>query len=320
MHRGLRWSYIKSGDRVPVEQWCVRVARAQGEERRQQMLRDGLIDTSLKIRTEGDDILFPVLGPVEGAARCLFEKGAVQQALPRHELVGGIAILQERDIEGARTLLASRPNLHTVLYPTGGVSGEYRTRPFEVLAGADTTRTKVTEFGRTFLVDFSAAYFSARLSTERQRLLALVRPGERVLDMFAGVGPFAIILAAKARFVMACDLNPGAVLLLRENTRLNRSPNVLPVLADAGRLRELDAGPFDRVVMNLPLAAPSFLKEAFALTRPGGSIHLYALESREGEFLSAVRAFGPADVQERFVRSYSPSHWHAVYDIVAGDG
>ena len=315
----MRWSYIKSGDRVEVGQWCVRVPREQGEERRRSLLAAGDLDTSLKIRREGNEILLPVLGPVAGATRSLFEKGAEQQELPRHELVGGIAIMQERDGKGAHILLASRPNLHTVLFPTSEVSGEYRTRSFKVLAGEDTTRTRVTEYGHTFVVDLAAAYFSARLATERQRLPGLMQDGERVLDMFAGVGPFAITLAPKARLVMACDLNPGAILLMRENIRINRSRTVLPVLADAGRLPDLAVGTFDRIVMNLPLAAPSFLPIAFSLIRPGGTIHLYALVSEEGEFLPAIEACGPAGVQERFVRSYSPAQWHAVYDIVPGE-
>lgn len=277
------------------------------------------MDISLKIRRDGEEILIPVLGPVAGAVRAVFDEGPARQELARHELVGGIAILQGRDPEAAKTILASRPNLHTVLFPTSEVQGEYRTRSFEVLAGEDTTRTRVTEYGHTFIVDLEAAYFSARLSTERQRLRALVRPGERILDMFAGVGPFAISLAPVAGKVVACDLNPGAVLLMRENIILNHTGNVLPVLADAGHLKGMELGHFDRIVMNLPLAASRFLLEAFCLVRPGGTIHLYALQSQEGEFLPAIQACGPARVMERFVRSYSPLHWHAVYDIVVED-
>ena len=48
--------------------------------------------------------------------------------LPRHELVGGIAIMQERDVAGAQKILASRPSLHTIVYAKGEVSGESRNR------------------------------------------------------------------------------------------------------------------------------------------------------------------------------------------------
>ena len=139
--------------------------------------------------------------------------------LPRHELVGGIAILQEEDSAGAEKILASRPSLHTVVYAKGEVSGEYRTRDLVILAGKPTTRTQVTEHGCRFTVDLAGAYFSARLSTERQRILDQVQEGEVIFDMFAGVGPFAITLAGKAALVVAADLNPQAIELMLEKSR-----------------------------------------------------------------------------------------------------
>jgi len=173
----------------------------------------------------------------------------------------------------------------------------------------------VTEYGLSFDVDLALAYFSARLSTERQRVLGMMEEGERVLDMFAGVGPFAFTLARRAGLVVAADLNPAAVHLLIHNIELNRAKNVIPVLADAGHLPGIGFAPFDRVVMNLPLAAPQFLPAAAALCRDGGTIHLYALQEHEGECLPLIRAVTQGEVAERLVRTYSPGKWHAVYDI-----
>jgi len=165
-------------------------------------------------------------------------------------------------------------------------------------------------------VDLALAYFSARLATERQRILDAMEEGERVLDMFAGVGPFAITLAGKAGVVFAADLNPAAVHLLVHNGALNRRENIIPMLADAGALARIGLAPFDRVIMNLPLAAPQFLEAAAGLCRDGGTIHLYALQEEEGECLPRIRAVTAGSVTERMVRTYSPGKWHAVYDIV----
>jgi len=305
---------------VGEEQWCLAVPRREAEQRRRRLLEEGLLDRRFRPRPEGDAVLFPVTEKVPGAVRCEFEAVPEQVDLPRHELVGGIAIMQENDPEGAEHLLASRPSLHTVLFPTTAVEGEYRTRRFSVLAGTPTTRTRVTEYGHSFDVDLALAYFSARLSTERQRILGLVADGERVLDMFAGVGPFAITLARKAALVVAADLNPAAVHLLIENIALNRTGNVIPMLADAGHLPRFGFPPFDRIVMNLPMAAPDFLPAAVALCRDGGTIHLYALEERESECLSRIRAVTDGEVVERQVRTYSPGKWHAVYDITVEKG
>ncbi len=302
------------------EQWCLAVPKREAEQTRRRLLEEGLLDRNFRPRPEGDTVLFPLTEEVAGATRCEFEALPERAELPRHELVGGIAIMQEDDPEGAERLLSSRPSLQTVLFPETAVEGEYRTRRFAVLAGVPSTRTRVTEYGLSFDVDLSLAYFSARLATERQRVLGVMEEGERVLDMFAGVGPFAITLARRAGLVIAADLNPAAVHLLVHNIALNRATNVVPMLADAAHLPRLGFAPFDRVVMNLPLAAPQFIPAAAALCREGGTLHLYALEGQEGEFLPLIRAVTQGEVAERHVRTYSPGKWHAVYDIVVEKG
>lgn len=295
--------------------WGLRVPARRGEEVRQALIREGALDPSLKVLREGSDLILPLSEEREGAAWFEFEAHPGREPLPRHELVGGIAIMQEEDPAGAKALLQSRPSLHTVVFAEGEVHGEYRTREFSILSGESTTRTLVTEHGHTFAVDLSGAYFSARLSTERQRILSRVREGEIVLDMFAGVGPFAITLAGRASLVVAADLNPKAVALMIENLHRNRMETVLPLLADARHLARVLPWRFDRVVMNLPLAGTEFLPEAFRLVRSGGEIHFYSLVSAEGEHTARIRELGGTVTAERVVRSYSPAQWHAVYDI-----
>lgn len=300
---------------VTVEQWGIRVPAREGETTRRALIDEGALDLTLKVRRDGDVLILPLHDWREGAEQCRFEQSPGRVVLPRHELVGGIAIMQERDEAGAQKILASRPSLHTIVYAIGEVSGEYRTREFEVLAGSPATRTEVIEYGHRFHVDLAAAYFSARLSSERQRILQQTGRNEAVLDMFAGVGPFAITLAARASFVVAADLNPQAVELMLENISQNRTPNVLPVLADARRLAGIFPWQFDRIVMNLPLSGTEFLPDAFRLCRVGGMIHFYSLVAAEGEHGECISGLGGEVVAERVVRSYSPGQWHAVYDV-----
>jgi tRNA (guanine37-N1)-methyltransferase len=300
---------------MTVEQWGVRVPARQGEEKRQTLIRECALDSSLRLLRDGEMLILPVLSKCEGAERFGFEPLPGRETLPRHELVGGIAILQECDVSGASRILASRPSLHTVVYAKGEVSGEYRTRELVILAGKPTTRTQVTEHGNLFTVDLAGAYFSARLSTERQRILAQVHDDEMILDMFAGVGPFAVTLAVKAALVVAADLNPQAIELMMENITQNRTKNVLPVLADARRLSSIMPWKFDRIVMNLPLAGTEFLPEAFRLCKSGGMIHFYSLVSSEAERSAVIEDLGGTVLSEREVRSYSPGRWHSVYDV-----
>ena len=305
--------------RMTVSQWGIRVPARQGEEMRQALICEGALDASFKLIRDGDSLILPVLEQREGAEWCEFEAHPGREPMPRHELVGGIAIMQEDDPDGAQKLLASRPSLHTVVFAEGEVHGEYRTRELRVLAGRPTTRTQVTEHGFTFSVDLAGAYFSARLSTERQRILAQVHTGETILDMFAGVGPFAITLAGSASLVVASDLNPKAIELMLENIAQNRVKNMLPMLADARHLDWIIPWQFDRIVMNLPMSGTEFLPEAFRLCRPGRTIHFYSLVSAEGEHAARISELGGMVLSERVVRSYSPGQWHAVYDVRVGE-
>jgi tRNA (guanine37-N1)-methyltransferase len=298
------------------EQWAIRVPRCRGEEMRRQLILEGILDREKRPRVEGESLLLPVMTGIEGAERAFFEKRDPLPDLPRHELVGGIAIMLERDPAAAEQLLSLRPSLHSVLFPVSDVEGEFRTRRFEVLAGKPVTKTLCLEYGHRFEVDLSEAYFSARLATERQRIAGLQEEGGQVLDMFAGVGPFAITLAEKAGRVLASDINPGAVRLMVRNIRLNHADNIIPVLADAARIPSLVSWTFDRVIMNHPTGALPFLPQAFSLCAPGGMIHCYVLQSTEGEAMQEILKYPVAGVTERYVRSYSPGKWHAVYDIL----
>lgn len=89
--------------RVDEEQWCLAVPKREAEQTRRRLLEEGLLDRRLKPRPEGDAVLLPVTEEVAGAVRCGFEPVPEQVVLPRHELVGGIAIMQDDDPEAARS-------------------------------------------------------------------------------------------------------------------------------------------------------------------------------------------------------------------------
>ncbi|MDO5845021.1 MAG: class I SAM-dependent methyltransferase family protein [Methanocorpusculum sp.] len=303
-----------------VEQWCVKVPLSEGESKRRELISSGLADRNFRPRAENGFLLIPVLSEIDGAVREIFKETQAREELARHEQVGGIVILQDDDVEGAKKILAARPSVHTALFATSPVEGEFRTKTFKVLAGVDTTETIYTEYGKRMIVDMTAAYFSARLSNERQRLLSLMREGENILDMFCGVGPFPVMLGAKAGFVVANDINPSAVYLLQKNLGLNRLKNVVPMVGDAKNLPyELGDLKFDRIIMNLPFDAYEFLEAASKLAKPNAIIHLYSLVEKDGEHMEDIRrAFPDAVITEKFIRSYSPTSWHAVYDIETG--
>ena len=231
-----------------------------------------------------------------------------------YDRVGDILLLRlpmelaEYEAPLAQALLESHKGVRTVAVDER-VEGPYRVRKLRVIGGELDLRTEHREFGLRFTVDLGQAYFSPRLASERDRVVRAARAaqakgtlrashtagaspaspasssnkGERVVDMFAGVGPFAIGLArrAGAEKIIACDLNPEAVADLATNIRLNRVETVVePRLGDVAKtLTERDWA--DRVVLNHPTAALDYLELAVAAARKrAATLHLYVMADK----------------------------------------
>ncbi|MFB6077449.1 MAG: class I SAM-dependent methyltransferase family protein [Halarchaeum sp.] len=143
-------------------------------------------------------------------------------------------------------LLDVHGNADTVL-ARGGITGETRTPDVEVVAGAGDTETVHVEHGTRYALDLAEVMFAPGNQAERVRMGEIVGADERVLDMFAGVGYFALPMARAGADVVAVEKNPVAFRYLAENAQLNDvAANVECVLGDC---REHDGTGFDRVVM-----------------------------------------------------------------------
>lgn len=129
---------------------------------------------------------------------------------------------------------------------------------------------QVKENGVNYEFDFSRVYWNPRLSTEHQRVVQLIKPGETVFDVFAGVGPFAVPAARSGAKVLANDLNPESYRWLQHNCKLNKVEKKVrsfnldgrafiqgPVKQELPALLKGTSGV--HVVMNLPALALEFL-------------------------------------------------------------
>jgi tRNA (guanine37-N1)-methyltransferase len=257
-------------------------------------------------------------------------------SLPRAlDIIGDIAIIEippelkthERFVGEA--ILATHKNVRTVLAKVGAVSGTYRLREFEIIAGESKTATVHKEYGCQYNVDVAKAYFSPRLSHEHNRVASLVQKDETVVDLFAGVGPFSVLIAKKNADtkVYAVDINPEAIEFLKRNIRLNRVENrVIPILGDARQvIEERLLGVADRVIMNLPEKAMEFIDAACRAVKPsGGVVHYYAfvrlpdsLENAQRRFSEAVEKAGRkvgAFLSAKTIRATAPYEWQVVLD------
>jgi tRNA (guanine37-N1)-methyltransferase len=202
------------------------------------------------------------------------------------DIVGDVAVIEispelssYREIIG-QAILKTHKNIKCVHAKAGAISGVYRIRDLSYVAGENRTQTIYNEYNCQYHVDMAKAYFSPRLSQEHHRVASLVGAGEVVVDLFAGVGPFAVPigkLCPEAK-VHAIDINPDAVDLLKVNIHNNKVVNqVYPLLGDARKLvNDRLQGVADRVIMNLPESAINFVDVACQTLKPvGGMIHFY---------------------------------------------
>lgn len=202
--------------------------------------------------------------------------------LPRsYDLIGDIAILDlpeelinKKNLIGGK-LIETFKNINVVANKKSDVGKQYRTKEVEILAGDARTKTVHKEYGCRYMLDIRTAYFSPRLGTERMRVAAQVGEGERVLVMFAGVGPYAILIAkcAEPAEVVAVELNPDAVKYMKQNIKLNKVD--VKVIEGDVNVEVPNLGEFDRIIMPLPKDAGDFLDVAIAALKKDGRMHYY---------------------------------------------
>lgn len=328
---------------MPDKSLGLKVDRKNGEKTRRALVDAGAFDRSRKICSDESHVYLPVLDIDERSAAKLGsigqfelvqidfmpeEKTASPEDLlgfrPSFEVVGDIAMIEDIDAERvAAALMSTSKSIKSVIAPISDVEGEFRTRRFRHVAGEARTVTIHREHGLRYRVDLEGAYFTPRLGTERLRIAGLVRPGDVVLDMFAGVGPFALLLAKKGADVIAMDKNPVAVKYLRENALLNKIKHIEILEGDAAELAGRYEGRADHVIMNLPHSASAFLIPAMRAAKPGGVVHYYCI-APEADLYRDQALIGKAAEEmsvgwqvlyKEIVRSYAPHRHNVVIDF-----
>lgn len=231
-----------------------------------------------------------------------FLKGTLNEdelkILPRSfDIIGDIAIieippeLEKREKEIADALLKFK-NIKVVAKKAGIFEGEFRTRKLEIIGGENRKETIHKELSCKYILDVEKVYFSERLENERLRILNQVKDNEKILVMFAGVGPYAILIAKKKNVeVYAIELNPVGYEYMVKNVKLNKV-NVNCILGDVKietpKLVK-NVGKFDRIIMPLPKDAGNFLDVALEAIKKGGIIHYYGFSDDPKKFADEVK-------------------------------
>lgn len=323
---------------------CIRVPKSKAQSVRMKLAAEGLLERDYRIQSDGDDILIPISSDgIDGYVaedvdierierketdyRNLVDVSEdLKEELPSSfDVIGDVAIVKLHEPlmpfknQIGEAIMQVTANIRTVMLDAG-VKGELRIRELEQIAGAGPSETVHKEFGVRMSVDPAKVYFNPRLATERKRIASMVANGEVIVDMFAGVAPFPLIICkhAEPEKVYAVDLNPEAKAFMERNIELNRISNIVPMNGDI-RMLVNDVPRADRVIMNLPQSAFDFLPEALKISKVGGTIHLHRIQSEPDpeDIVSTAKGLGHRVNVENVteLKTYSPTSAVYVYDI-----
>jgi tRNA wybutosine-synthesizing protein 2 len=233
------------------------------------------------------------------------------------ELIRDVLILDTEDERVAETyarVLRARSVIRQV-----SIDGELRRVKSALLWGDPKTETVYKENRILYKIDPARIMLSSGNKEERIRMSEVSNPDEICLDMFAGIGYFALPLALRSKMVYAIEKDPLAFKYLLENVKLNGFKNVTPLLGDCRDVKL--PCKVDRVVMGYLHSYP-FLDRALNSIDDEGVIHYHGLY-RTGDMETPIRELeGKANQQGfevkplllREVKSYGPKTSHMVVD------
>jgi tRNA (guanine37-N1)-methyltransferase len=325
---------------------CVSVPREDAERLRRRLLQLSLLRRDLRPKVTGDKVLLPVAN-VEESVRVAKSLGILAEAckstfaryrkleeriegLSSYTLLGEVAIINYRGKDPsayerlAELIMMKHPKVRAV-YLKLRTQGAFRLPELVLVRGERVTETEFKEYGLRFRVDVTKAYVNPRLASEHRRVAEAVSDGEDVLDMFSGIGPFSIHIASlRSSRILAVDINPYASYYAAMNVKLNRRAlkgRVVVMRADARILANLLDTRFDRIIMNNPTGALSFVDVACRLLKRRGILHIYKLVEREERLEEVVErrlkdeGCEVLEMNVKKVREYSPDQVIVVADV-----
>ena len=336
---------------------AIKVNYKQAEKIRKELYKKNLIRTDLKICKNNKFIYLPIkkytkkLEPYNIVDR-EFEKHKfkpksyrdvlsipddLREKLPKSfDIIGDIILIKlpeellnyKREI--GESLLKTNKNIKTVCL-TKPVTGELRTRNIEVIAGENRTETIHKENKVIFNLNLRRAYFSPRLATERKRVANQVKKNEIIVDMFAGIAPFSIIIAkyANPKIIYTIDKNQYAIKYAKENIKKNKVLDKIELIQDDAmnieNILQKKGVKADRIIMNLPFASYQFFQYALNIIANTCIINYYdilkeeKIEKRVIELKTLAEKNGitliKLDIKK--IKTYAPHEFYIGIDITA---
>ena len=326
---------------------CVKVPLKQLNDTRITLMENGIMSMDFRIKTDGEFGYIPVnedandyeivdieLEPMKKVAHSFSElledeltSSEIENLKTSFDTIGDIIILEIPDeLYPKRQIIGDAAYKFTkrkaVYMKKSAIKGTIRIRDLEFLAGKDDSITIHKEHGARLKLDVREVYFSPRLATERKRVMESVRDGEKILDMFCGIGPFPIVIARNKNVeITAVDINESAIKYLEENIELNKlAGSIKPYCGDVREVAKSFNCKFDRIIMNLPGLAYTFLDVAVDLIKDGGIINYYEFSNSYEQGIKRLETACEESGKKveiincRKVKSISPDEWHVAID------
>lgn len=274
------------------------------------ILIEDWVDTSRRPFVDGERAFVPV------RADCPCE-----QVIPARRPYGGRGFQMIGDIavlHGKKPIPEEVDQIIRWRHPRGVVwikafRGAERIPEVELLAGT-AGETVHVEQGVTFHLDPCRVMFAQGNREEKVRMQHLTTYGERIADMFAGIGYFSIPVALKGAYVHAMEINPVACAYLEQNIRVNRVESFVTV--SCGDCACLLSGIYDRIVMG-HFEAVRFLPVALEHVRTGSVIHVHSTGNQPPDIDPIISEAGNRrEISVRKVKKYRPGTWHWVQDVI----
>ena len=326
---------------------CVKVPLKQLNDTRIKLMEKGLMSMEYRIKAENEFGYIPILEDIDDYEIVdvdlemmkkvphnfseLLEgeltSDEIENLRTSFDTIGDIVILEiPEELKIKKQLIGDAALKFTkrksIYMKKSAIKGTTRVRDLEFLSGVDDSVTIHKEHGARLKLDVREVYFSPRLATERKRVMESVADGEKILDMFCGIGPFPIVIAKNRNVdITAVDINPAGIKYLDENIRLNKLKGRIE--SCCGDVREVSEGfksKFDRIIMNLPGLAYSFLDVAVNLIEDGGIINYYEFSDSYEQGIKRLSDACKSVKMEaeiincRKVKSTSPGEWHVAID------
>ncbi|MFB6245971.1 MAG: class I SAM-dependent methyltransferase family protein [Candidatus Pacearchaeota archaeon] len=204
------------------------------------------------------------------------------------DVMGNIALVkfpegtkQKEKEEFAKKITEKHKGVETVVEKADKFKGRLRKMQTKHILGEKNKEVFYRENGCSFRFNIDECYFSPRLSNERKEISSKIKKGDKVLVMFAGVGPFSIVIAKNSQpgKVVSNEINRQATSYAKQNVELNKVQDKVDVVQGdikkaCSRLEE-KYDKFDVIVMPRPQLKDSFLQHAFKLSKSGTKIIYY---------------------------------------------